>query len=164
MKIASLTAIVIAAAVVAGCAGSQIGASQDAVGTLSHVVPAAPVDDLNGETFSTKRVSANCEGSRSSFYFKAAGRATGPFPGSFRAFGLVASGAGAESSVLSEEFAIRSGSRTISGRATASGTAIKLNCVYVTLLVSRASYQDARWRGRTQLQYGYPKEFSQSFQ
>jgi hypothetical protein len=159
--------VLVAGAAIAGCGGSQIGIPGGAAMAPplgERYASPAHAGNLNGETLSAKRVSAGCAKSYSSFYFMATGEATGPYPGTFKASGLVTVGSGSQSSAFTEDFVIDSGSQTISGRAAASGSKISLNCVYVTLLVSHATYKDHGSRGRTQLQYGYPKKFTQSFQ
>ncbi len=168
MKISSLCRDVAGAAIavtLAGCGGSPMSALQGATGALPFAQPyvsAAHVGNLNGEIFTAKSISVSCDKSYSSMHFTAKGKATGPLPGTFRASGVISPGSSSKPSAFGETFAIASGSRSITGHAEKSGNKILLNCVYLTFLV-RSSYRENHSHGRTQLQYGYPADFGQSF-
>lgn len=160
-------AIVVASAIFAGCSSSQTGGRPGTAQVLpfsQQNVIAPSGANLHGESFSEKKISAKCEASYKVMQFTATGEATGPFPGKFKASGSLSIASGSQASTFSETFAIHSGSQTISGKAQRSGSKINLNCVYLTFLVQKAYYADDGARGRTDVRYGYPTTFRQTFQ
>jgi hypothetical protein len=117
----------IAAAALAGCAGSQVTASRPGLPPLRLVDQSGK---LRGETFSSANAPNGCvtSGRRVvALSFHAKGQASGPFPGTFSLTGEATPTAG--SPYFSETFTIKSGSKTISGSAsTTSLKAMKITC------------------------------------
>ena len=124
MKDSHLSRHVLCVCVVAisltACGGSQIGTSQTREQALPFVVR-TNATSLHGESFSSDNGADKCITTPAGPYadFKATGKASGPFPGTFRASGKVMHmeiGSN-RNYYFNESFEIKSGSQTISGTA-----------------------------------------------
>lgn len=169
------------AVLIAGCGGSQIGASQNVAPTLplldrnafggssqSYVADTAA---LKGEQFSANKVLQSCHqgagihGGTEYLHYKASGNANGPFSGAFVAHGymLYATNRG-----FDEKFQIHSGARTISGHVTVGNgrwgiTECNSSTGVSKFFAKHVSYKTARSQGKTSFKYTKRHGFTQTF-
>jgi hypothetical protein len=157
--------IAFVALALAGCAGPSNVAGAPAQ-LLSGTVREARVFDAGkfaGEAFSSNRTSDKCGTTPEFAYldFLVKGKATGPFPGKFIAHGILYYWIMKNRFTFTESFVVLSGSHTIPGTATGSGSGISFSSCY-SLQVTGAAYKVRRWRGQTSLE-SEQKAFSQTF-